>query len=564
MLAAITFLFCIFLGRFFYIQLLWEDELHYRAIDQWTREIPVNAGRGKIVDRNGELLAGNRAMYGVYARASAVEDAENGARILAGALGTSYESMLEKLTDKAKSEIVVVRRTEKSAVEQIAKTEIAGVYYARNDARVYPYGALASQVLGFTAYDNSGTTGIERYYDSYLKGQSGEILFETDLVGVDLKGASAAYLPATDGLNVKLTLDYRIQALTEQVMERALAENNAKAARAIVLDPRDFSVLAMVNLPAYDLNDVPRGEPDLLNALSRNCLVSDVYEPGSTFKIVTAAADIEEYLKGNPAALAPTHIFPSSRTRSVDGTTIKCWSDHKNGKHANQTLKEALNNSCNPCFVDLALALGKETFYDYLAAFRFGRATGIDFSGEAIGMLLPESSLRDCDFARIGFGQSIAVTPLQLACAAASAVNGGYYYAPRLVSEIFSDDGYVSERVKPALIGRTVSEQASAMLTEMLEGVVRDGSGKKAYIESYRVAGKTGTAQKYENGAIAQGKYVSSFVGCFPANAPRYLALVIVDEPQGSYYGSSVAAPCAREIFSGIIDVMQLQPEGGV
>ena len=309
-------------------------------------------------------------------------------------------------------------------------------------------------------------------------------------------------------------------------MARAYTEYSAKAARAIVMDVTDFSILAMVNIPSYDLNEIPRDDLTSLNALSRNALVSDVYE-GSTFKIVTAAANIEEYLQGNANAYATNRVFSSARTRTVDGTTIRCWSDHANGKHSNQTLAEALNNSCNPCFVDIALSLGKETFYDYLSAFGFGRATGLDFSGEAIGMLLPEHTLRDCDFARIG---------------------------------IFSDDGATVVKTSPTLVARTIGEEASAILTSMLEGVVRDGSGKKAYIEGYRVAGKTGTAQKYENGHIAQGKYVSSFVGCFPANSPKYLVLVIVDEPQGAYYGSTVAAPCAKEIFEGMIEVLGLQP----
>ncbi len=564
MLAAIAFLFFIFLGRFFYIQLIWEDDLHYLALDQWTREIPINAGRGKIYDANGELLAGNTAKYAVYARANAVDDAEGSAKILSEALGVSYGDILEKLSDRSKSEIVLSRRTDKAVVEEIARTEMKGVYYARSDMRVYPYGELASQVLGFTAYDGNGTTGVEGYYNAYLAGKRGEILYETDLVGVDIGGSSAAYIPATDGLNVRLTLDYRIQAVAERVMARALAENNALAARAVVLDPSDFSVLAMVNLPSYDLNEIPRDDLDTLNKLSRNNLVSDIYEPGSTFKIVTAAANIEETLKGNPRAIPLDHVFSSSRTRTVGGTTIRCWSDHRNGKHSNETLAEALNNSCNPCFVDIALALGKETFYDYLSAFRFGKTSGIDFPGESIGMLLPESTLKDADFARIGFGQAIAVTPLQLACAAASAVNGGYYYAPRIVSEIFSDDGSVRQKLPPVLVGRTVSEEASRILSGMLEGVVREGSGKHAYLEGYRVAGKTGTAQKYENGVIAPGKYVSSFLGYFPADAPRYLALVILDEPQGSYYGSTVAAPCAKEIFQGIIDIMQIAPKEAV
>lgn len=559
-IAAITFLFCLFLMRFFYIQVIWEDDLNARAIDQWTREIPVSAGRGNIYDRNGELLAGNVAAYSVYARANAVTDAENTATLLAGTLGLSYDDVLKKLTDGSRSEIVLVKRAEKSVVERIEGADLAGVYYARDDKRFYPHGSLACQVLGFTSYDGAGSTGIEQYYDSYLAGEKGEILFETDLVGVDLEGATAAYIPGTDGLDLRLTLDYRIQSIAEEAMGKALSEYSAKAARAIVLDPSDFSVLAMVNLPSYDLNDIPRNDLSALNALSRNALVSDVYEPGSTFKIVTAAANIEESLLGNPNAYALNRVFSSSRTRTVDGTTIRCWSDHANGKHSNQTLAEALNNSCNPCFVDIALSLGKETFYDYLSAFRFGRATGLDFSGEAIGMLLPESTLRDCDFARIGFGQTIAVTPLQLACAAAAAVNGGYYYAPRLVDAIVTKEGAVVEQTQPALVGRTVSEETSRILSSMLEGVVRDGSGKKAYIEGYRVAGKTGTAQKYENGHIAQGKYVSSFIGYFPADEPQYLALVIVDEPQGSYYGSTVAAPCAKEIFEGIIGLLQLPP----
>ena len=557
---AIAFIFCIFLARFFYIQVIWEDELNYLALDQWTREIPVVAGRGQIVDRNGELLAGNAASYSVFARANAVKDADGCAEVLSSALGISYEEVLKKLTDKSKSEISVVRHAEKSVVEKIEGKNLDGVYYARDNTRIYPYGDLACQLIGFTSFDQSGSTGVEQYYNKYLAGENGEILFESDLVGVDLKGATAVYVPATDGLNLKLTVDYRIQSAAEERMKKVLEESNAKGARCVVLDPRDGSVLAMVNLPSYDLNDIPRDDLSLLNDESRNRLVSDIYEPGSTFKIVTAAANIEETLKGNANALSLDHIYPSSRTRTVDGTKIKCWSDHANGKHSNQTLAEALNNSCNPCFVDIALSLGKETFYRYLTAFRFGKATGVDFSGEAIGMLLPESTVQNCDLARIGFGQTIAVTPLQLAAAAASAVNGGYYYAPRIVNEIYSSDNSVREKIQPNLLGRTVSGEASEILSSMLEGVVRDGSGKHAYIEGYRVAGKTGTAQKYENGVIAQGKYVSSFLGYFPANAPRYLALIIVDEPQGSYYGSTVAAPCAKDIFQKIIEINRLEP----
>ena len=521
-IAAITFLFCLFLGRFFYVQLVWERELIARAVDQWTRELPVSPERGNIFDANGELLAGNTAAYTLYARANAVRDAEKTARALSSLLPLSYESLLTKLSDRSSSEIVLLRRAEKETVAAVEGTNLQGIYYARDNRRVYPYGALGCQVLGFSSSDGAGLTGIEKQYESYLAGTKGEILYETDLVGVEIEGTGASYIPAEDGLDVTLTLDVRIQSLAEEVMARALEEHGAKAARCVVLDPSDFSVLAMVNLPSYDLNDIPRGDAAQLNTLSRNGLISDAYEPGSTFKIVTAAANIEEYLRGNKSAYSPQTVFSSSRTRNVEGSTIRCWSDHKNGKHANLTLAGALNNSCNPCFVDIVLALGKETFYDYLEKFRFGSATGIDFSGEAIGMLLPESTLKNSDLARIGFGQSIAVTPLQLACAAAAAVNGGYYYAPRLVKSISSEDGAVYLEFGKCLLCRTVSEETSEILSSMLEGVVKEGSGKQAYVEGLRVAGKTGTAQ-------------------------------------GSYYGSTVAAPCAGEIFRGIAETIHFK-----
>ncbi len=557
---AITFLFCLLAGRFFYVQVIWDDHLRALALDQWMREIPIVAERGLITDRNGTVLAGNETSYAVFLRARAVQDAEYTASVLSAVLECDREELLERIEGGKVSEITVARRVEKEKIETLCGYDLSGVYFSRDNTRVYPYDDLLCQVLGFTSTDSSGTTGIEKYYDKYLSGENGELLYETDLVGVDLEGAVAAYVPATDGLNVELTVDFEIQALAEEVMKEVYETYSAASAQCIVLDPQNFEILAMVNYPSYDLNDVPRDDPDTLNELSRNSLVSDIYEPGSTFKIVTAAANIEEYLQGNASAFSTTHVFSSARTRTVDGTTIRCWSDHANGKHSNQTIAEALNNSCNPCFTDIALSLGSETFYEYLDLFNFGAETGIDYTGEALGMLLPQSAVRDCDLARIGFGQTIAVTPLQLACATAAAVNGGYYYTPHLVRRVYSSDGAVEETIGAALKNRTVSEEASRILAGMLEGVVSEGSGKKAYIEGYKIAGKTGTAQKYENGHIAQGKYVSSFVGFFPAADPQYLALVIVDEPQGAYYGSVVAAPCAQQIFQGIIDIREIAP----
>lgn len=380
---------------------------------------------------------------------------------------------------------------------------------------------------------------------------------------MEIEGSTPTYIPATDGLNAKLTIDYEVQQAAEAAMERAYQTHSPKSARAIVMNPQTGEILAMANKPSFDLNEIPRDDLDALHALSRNGLISDVYEPGSTFKVLTAAANIEEYLQGNRNAFSPEHIFSSSRYRYVDGQRVKCWSDHANGKHSNETLADALNNSCNPVFVDIALALGKEKMYEYIEKFNYGSVTGVDFSGEAQGMVLPASAIQNVDLARIGFGQTIAVTALQLAAATSAAINGGYYYTPYFVSELYTSDHLVAEIRNPKLKNRVISEKASELLREMLEAVVRDGGGKQAYIEGYRVGGKTGTAQKYEDGHIAQGKYVSSFVGFFPANDPQYLALIVIDEPVGQYYGSTVAAPYGKEIFEKIIQAKNIKPVEG-
>ena len=557
---AVTFLFLFIVGRFLYVQVIWRDWLVYKALDQWTREIPIVAKRGVITDRNGTILVENDTAYTVFARSNAVKDKAGTAKQLAQILEIDEAKLYEKLTTVKASEITVAKRVDKEKISALAEVSLDGVYYSRDNLRSYPRGDTLCQVLGFTSSDNIGVTGLEKYYDETLSGTRGELLYETDLVGIDLEGAVAAYLPAEDGYNISLTIDYGIQSVVESTLKKVAETYNPTGAECIVLDPNTFEILAMANYPAYDLNEIPRNDIEVLNALSRNRMVSDIYEPGSTFKVLTAAIDIEESQKGNPKAYSVNYVFPSSRTRAVDGTTVKCWSNHANGKHCNQTLADALNNSCNPCFTDIALSLGKETFYDYLSLFGLGQRSGIDFNGEAYGLLMAEAAVRNCDLARIGFGQTIAVSGLQLALATASAINGGYYYQPRLVKKIYASDGYVKEDYEPVLRNRTVSEETSTILAKMLEGVVTEGSGKKAYIEGYKVGGKTGTAQKYENGRIAAGKYVSSFVGFFPSDAPEYLTLVIVDEPQGAYYGSVVAAPCAKEIFEGIIALKNIQP----
>ncbi len=556
---AITFIFLVIAARLLYVQVVKGSELKLKAADQWSREIPVIATRGAICDCNGVVLAGNIPTYSVFLRPNAVENAEYTATILSGIFGCEPNNLIQKIQNKKVSEITIARQTPKESVEKLAQYGLSGVYYARDNSRTYAYGDALCQVLGFTSSDGAGVSGIEKYYNSILTGTNGEITYSTDIVGVETEDPVVIYSEPKAGSGIKLTVDIDIQLSCEDAMKSVYLSSGAKAVSCVVLNPQNFDILAMVNYPSYDLNDIPRNDGETLNALSRNGVVCNIYEPGSTFKVVTAAANIEEYLRGNKCAFSNSYVFNSSRTRTVDGTKIKCWSDHSNGKHYNQTLADALNNSCNPCFTDIALSLGKDTFYSYLNSFGFGNVTGLDFNGEALGMLVPQSIVRDCDLARIGFGQTVAVTGVQLACAIAAAVNGGNYYTPRLLKSVVSPDGR-EERNSPVLKNKVISEQASHLLAGMLEGVVRDGSGKKAYIEGYKVGGKTGTAQKYEDGHVAAGKYVSSFAGFFPADKPQYLALIIVDEPQGTYYGSAVAAPVAKEIFEDIIKIKNIEP----
>ena len=546
------------LGRLLYVQVIWGEDLQVKAIDQWTREIPVVASRGKIVDTNGVILADNDDTYTVFVRKRAVENTEKLCLALSEILEMDFDYVYNRLTTTVSSEVTIKKQVSKEKISRLLDGGYSGVYYSRDNSRTYPYNEFLTSVLGFTSTDGKGQSGLELYYDKYLSGIDGEILYETDIVGVEIDGGKASYKPATNGLNLKLTIDYDVQQLCESAMGQAMEIHSAKSAQMIVIDPKSGAIRALCTKPSFNLNDIPRDDLNALNSLGRNGIVCNIYEPGSTFKILTAAANIEEYLQGNKKAYSPSHVYSSSRYRYIDGQKVKCWSDHKNGKHAALTLQGGLNNSCNPIFVDIAMSLGKDTMYKYINLFNYGAVTGVDFAGEAQGMVLPVSAVQNVDLARIAFGQTIACTGLQLAAATSAAINGGNYYTPHLLEEIYTEDGLVVEKMQPKLKNKVISEKASKILSEMLEQVVAEGSGKQAYIEGYRVAGKTGTAQKYENGVIAHGKYVASFIGYFPANDPKYLALVIIDEPVGQYYGSLVAAPYAKQVFQGIIDIKGL------
>ncbi|MBR6687403.1 MAG: stage V sporulation protein D [Clostridia bacterium] len=542
------------------MEVIASERLQKKAIDQWTRELPLKASRGKILSSNGTALATNKSSYAVYIRTRQVKNPERVASVLSQIFGVDEQKLLDKMRKKATSEITVKRQVDKESIVKLTNYQLDGVYYSVDNTRLYPYNQLLCSVLGYSSIDGGGQTGLELYYDKYLKGVDGEVLYESDLTGQDIKDKTPSYTPAVNGLNVVTTIDIGIQQVVEAALEKAYKTYTPKGCSAVVLDPQTGRVLAMANLPSFDLNAPPRNDIATLNALSRNTLVVDCYEPGSTFKVVTALANVNQALKGDKSAKSLDYIYSSNRYRELAGGRIKCWSDHKNGKHSNQTLALALNNRCNPCFTDIALSLGTKTFYSYITALGFGKKTGIDFPGEASGVIIPENSVKIGDLARIGFGQSVSVTPIQLAAAVSAAVNGGNYYKPYIVDKITTEDGRLVESFSPTLKGQVATIKASAILAGYLEDVVTSGSGKNAYIEGYKIGGKTGTAQKFVDGKIAQGKYVMSFVGFMPSNKPEYLCLVIVDEPVGGNYGSTVAAPVAGQIFKGIIDLKDIEP----
>lgn len=558
MICAITFIFLFIFARMFYIQIIWGKELQEKALDQWTRNIPVIANRGDIVDRNGVVLATTKKTYTVFVRPRAVTDINGVVERLSSIFALDKEKLKSKILSTKTSEIKIAKHVEQDKINTLSQTELNGVYFAEDVTRVYPYNNLLCQTLGYTSNDGNGISGLEYYYDKYLSGINGEILYESDLTGVDISGSTPHYVSAIDGLNLKLTIDYDIQQIAESVTDEAMQEYTPKSAQTIVINPQNGEVLAMSIKPSFNLNSVPLDNLEVLHKLGRNTLISDSYEPGSTFKILTASANIEEYYKGNENAFSESHIFSSSRYRYVEGSKIKCWSNHENGKHANENLSDALNNSCNPIFVDIALSLKKDCFYNYVTKFGYGKVTGIDLSGEAQGMLLPKEIVQNSDLARISFGQAIACTPIQLVMATATAINGGNLVTPRLVKEIYSNDKSLSVKTETKIQSGVISQKTSQIIAKYLEGVVKDGSGKQAYIDGYAVGGKTGTAQKYVDGVISQGKYVMSFIGFFPSNKPEYLCLTIVDEPVGGTYGSTVAAPLAKKIFEGIIESKKL------
>ena len=550
----IIFLFVAIFGKLIYLQLISGKELQIKALDQWSRDVPIKGERGDIYDVNGILLADTAASYTIYVRPNSVKDKEKIAQVLGNILGLDITNVYNRINSRV-SEVTISKKVTASQINQIYSCDVQGVYYSLNIARKYIYGDFLSMVMGFTNVDGVGQTGIEAFYNQYLQGKDGKILTETDLVGRELDSNVTYYIPGEKGANVYLTVDHGIQYFLQNAVNDAYVEQKAKSVSCVMMNVKTGAILGMAQAPSFDLNNIPRDNiADLMN-LSKNTLVSNVYEPGSTFKILTAALGIENGVVSvkNTACFCPGY-------RIVDGNRIKCW---RTIGHGSQNFAKAVQNSCNCMFMDIALNLGKEKLYGGLKSMGIAEKTGIDMSGEGKGLLINYDLVKNVDTARIGFGQAVAVTAIELITSCAAVINGGQLLKPYIVDKAVTDTGIVLYKGTKEVRRNVISADTSLIMREVLESVVSDGGGKNAQVNGYRIGGKTGTAQKYnkETGAIDRGKYVATFMGFAPADNPEYIMLFIVDEPSaGAYYGSVVAAPYASEIFSNLFEYVGLKP----
>ncbi len=552
---AITFLFLALFARLGYVQLIKGKELTAKAYEQWMRDLPLTAERGSIYDRNGISLVKSQTVFSVYVRPNAVTDAGAVSSVLSEILNLDYNKIYDKITQTKVSEVTIKTKVDFDSGKEIASKLLDGVYLSTNIERNYIYDSLLCQVLGFISSDNYGQSGLEAVYNNYLKGTDGKVLTDTDIYGKEINNTYSKYLEPIAGLNLQLTVDYFIQASVEKTVKSAQEATQAKSVSCMVIDPLSGEILASAITPSYDLNSPPRNNAAELTALSRNSLIMDAFEPGSIFKVFALSYCIENHL------FDENHLFYCPGYRIIDGQKIKCW---KTKGHGSQTLMEGVANSCNCVFMDIANKMGLDNFYDALSLFGYGSKTGVDFLSESSGIIMNKNNVKTVDLVRMGFGQAIAVTPIQILTATASMINGGNLNKPTFLKRIFDNNNEIISENYVITKNKTISKETSSIVRTYLENVVKNGGGKNAYIDGYKIGGKTGTAQKYENGGIARGKYISSFIGYLAEENPEYLLLFIVDEPQGAYYGSVVAAPYAHDIFNDIIKIKNIPPDSNL
>lgn len=564
LLVLLIFLFGVLVCRIAYLTTARSAELTSRGVRQWTREGTVYARRGNILDTNGQTLVMSATAYIVSVEPGKVQDVQAFARAISPILGLSEEKVAEKASQRGKSSVTLKRQVSRETADQLrqlkqskdAETAAAAsaLLFDEDVRRVYLRGAFLTQTLGLVNVDGVGQSGLEQQYETLLRGEAGRSMRSVDGKARPIYDSGNLYIEPQDGSTIRLTIDATIQEIVEKAMRECYEVNKAQTVHALVMDVYTGAVLAMCSKPDYDPNDPPREQLDALQSLMRIRLISDSYEPGSTFKILTAAAALDS------GVTTPEDGFYCSGKIKVDGDTIKCWGS----PHKAETMAQALQNSCNPVFVELALRMGAQRFYQYLHAFGLGSKTNIDLQGEESGILIPVNSVKNVDLARIGFGQSVAVTPIQLLTAACSVLNGGRLMRPYLLKEAVSPDGTVLYRTSPKVVSTPISEETSLTMRKLLEDVVAVGGAKNARIPGYRIGGKTGTAQVYKDGRIVRNVHIGSFLGFAPADDPRIALLVIVDEADTPVdYGGTTAAPFARQILEDVLPYLGYQPDEG-
>ncbi|SMF40864.1 stage V sporulation protein D [Paenibacillus barengoltzii] len=552
LLMVLCLLFVALALRLAYVQIGKGAELSAKAEDSWRRNIPYSAKRGEISDRNGTVLAYNITTPTVMAIPVQIIDPQQTAKKLAPLLGMTEESVLKTITKR--QSIVRLqpggRKITMEKAQQIRDLALPGIVVAEDNKRYYPFGGLAAHILGFTGGYNQGLTGVESKYDNLLSGMNGSVSYLSDAGGRLMPGSSEKYVEPKDGLNLTLTIDKTIQSIIERELDQAMDRLQADSALTIAMNPKTGEILGMAARPGYEPGAYQEYDTEVYN---RNLPIWMTYEPGSTFKIITLAAALEE----KKVDLLNERFFDPGYVK-VGGATLRCW---KKGGHGSQTFLQVVENSCNPGFVALGQRLGKETLFDYIKNFGFGSKTGIDLNGEENGILFKLSQVGPVELATTSFGQGVSVTPIQQITAVSAAINGGKLYKP-FVAKAWTnpETGEVVSENKPQMVRQVISEETSKQIRMALESVVANGTGGNAFIDGYRVGGKTGTAQKVVNGRYSQNEHIVSFIGFAPADDPQIVVYTAVDNPQGIQFGGVVAAPIVRNIMEDALEYMKVPP----
>ena len=546
------------IGRLVYLMVFDAEYYQKRAEDLHKRERKIKAARGEIVDRNGVVLATNKTVCTISVIHTQIKEPERVTEILAKELEMD-QAEVRKRVEKVSSMEKVKTNVEKEVGDKIREYNLDGVKVDEDYKRYYPYDSLASKVLGFTGGDNQGIIGLEVKYEETLKGSNGTILTTTDARGIELDAVAEGRIEPVAGKTLEISMDYNIQKYCEQAAEKVMREKQADGVSILLMNPQNGEILSMVNVPEFNLNDpfeLNTGEElegeklqDALNAMWRNRCINDTYEPGSTFKIITSAACLEE------GVVTPEDTFSCPGYRMVEDRRIRC---HKVGGHGSETFVQGIQNSCNPVFIDIGLRLGAERFYDYFQQFGLLDLTGIDLPGEAGTIMHQVENIGLVELATISFGQSFQVTPVQMAVTVSSIINGGRRVTPHFGKAVLDREGNVLETLSYEERSGVVSEKTSKTMQTLLEGVVANGSGKNAYIEGYSIGGKTATSQTLPRSA---NKYISSFIGFAPAEDPQVLGMVVIHNPQGIYYGGTIAAPVLRSIFDNVLPYLGIEKQ---